>query len=153
MSQSTTSPRTGTAGTSGGTLRSLRQGALLGAFGLLVGVLGLFTGAFVMSPGVPPTQRLIGLAFLGAFAVVALLTKLFLMLGRRSRRRGSSRFTSPAVAGPSVSLRAGKTRRTPKAVVALAAAGAAPIEIARKTGLPVDAVAMLLQLGRAPVAA
>lgn len=151
MSQPTMSPRTG--GTAGGTLRTLRQGALVGAFGLLVGVLGLFTGAFVMSPGVPPAQRLLGLSLLGAFAGVALLTKLFLMLGRRSRRRRSGRFGPQAVAAPAMTLRTGKTRRAPKAVVALAAAGAAPIEIARKTGLPVDAVAMLLQLGHTPVAA
>lgn len=39
-----------------------------------------------------------------------------------------------------------RASRTPKAVQSLAMAGAAPAEIARRTGLAVDAVAMLLAL-------
>lgn len=41
----------------------------------------------------------------------------------------------------------GKGNRTPKAVAALAEAGTTPADIARRTGLPLDAVAMLLSLG------
>lgn len=44
-------------------------------------------------------------------------------------------------------LVSGKGSRTPKAVAALAEAGTAPADIARRTGLPHDAVAMLLSLG------
>lgn len=41
----------------------------------------------------------------------------------------------------------GKGGRTPKAVAALAEAGNSPADIARRTGLPLDAVAMLLSMG------
>jgi len=44
-------------------------------------------------------------------------------------------------------------RPTPKSIYALAARGKPATEIARTTGLPVDAVAMLIQLGAARVAA
>ncbi|MEO7359748.1 MAG: hypothetical protein ABI120_05425 [Gemmatimonadaceae bacterium] len=44
-------------------------------------------------------------------------------------------------------LISGKGSRTPKAVAALAQAGTAPADIARRTGLAHDAVAMLLSLG------
>ena len=44
-------------------------------------------------------------------------------------------------------LTSGKGSRTPKAVVALAEAGRTPADIARRTGLPLDAVSMLLCLG------
>jgi hypothetical protein len=44
-------------------------------------------------------------------------------------------------------------RPTPKSVYALAASGQPATAIARKTGLPVDAVAMLIQLGAASAAA
>ena len=40
----------------------------------------------------------------------------------------------------------GKADRTPRAVQALAESGAAPTEIAWRTGLPVDAVSMLLSI-------
>ena len=40
-------------------------------------------------------------------------------------------------------------RPTPKSVQALAAAGTPATEIARRMGIPVDAVRMLLQLGAA----
>lgn len=41
------------------------------------------------------------------------------------------------------------SRPTPKSVQALAAAGTPATEIARRMGIPVDAVRMLLQLGAA----
>ena len=43
-------------------------------------------------------------------------------------------------------------RPTPRSVYALAARGQPVTEIARKTGLPLDAVAMLLQIGSAGAA-
>jgi hypothetical protein len=68
----------------------------------------------------------------------------------RQRRRGAATARPgvvPLVAVAGRAGRAGRTPdRTPKAVRALAAAGAAPAEIAWRTGLPHDAVAMLLSL-------
>lgn len=65
----------------------------------------------------------------------------------RQRRRGAATPRSGVVPLVAVAGRAGRTPdRTPKAVRALAAAGAAPAEIAWRTGLPHDAVAMLLSL-------
>jgi hypothetical protein len=53
--------------------------------------------------------------------------------------------TAPSAA-PALSLRSGRGNRTPRTVQALAAAGTAPTEIAWKTGLPLDAVSMLLEI-------
>lgn len=67
-------------------------------------------------------------------------------------RRRSARALAPAAAGrPSglVPPRVGsdQSKRTPRAVMALAASGAAPADIARRTGLSIDAVAMCLAIG------
>jgi 2-keto-3-deoxy-6-phosphogluconate aldolase len=71
------------------------------------------------------------------------------MKGVLASRRGRSTRTA-AAAAPVITLRSGgRASRTPKAVQALAASGAAPMEIAHRTGLPFDAVAMLLELAPA----
>ncbi|MEP6836184.1 MAG: hypothetical protein ABJB74_22535 [Gemmatimonas sp.] len=46
-----------------------------------------------------------------------------------------------------VKLVAGKGSRTPKAVAALAESGSSPADIARRTGLSLDAVAMVISMG------
>lgn len=60
-------------------------------------------------------------------------------LARRSAAALPSRLTPGR-------LSSGRSSRTPKAVAALAEAGTAPADIARRTGLPLDAVAMLLSM-------
>lgn len=73
----------------------------------------------------------------------------------RRRRAGSTASTNAmnaelprrSVAALPVKLVPGKGSRTPKAVAALAEAGTTPADIARRTGLPHDAVSMLLSLG------
>lgn len=133
------------------------------ALGVGVTIVGLVIGAFVMSPGVTREQRMVALAALGGAAVLILLIALTrrawrALAKRQSRRaslRGAQRAGTARPAGsapPTIVLRGGKTKRTPRAVQALAAAGAGPLEIARKTGLPLDAVSMLLELHGAPLA-
>jgi hypothetical protein len=64
------------------------------------------------------------------------------------RRQRRAQRSSP----PTVTLRRGTAgkmvSRTPRAVETLAAAGAAPTAIAWQTGLPVDAVSMVLTIAR-----
>lgn len=132
--------------------RALREGLQMAALGIGVTVVGLVTGAFIMSPSVSREQRMLAVAGLVGTAALALLVY---GLGPRlmafhARRAGRAR---AAGATPSTIRMSGKASRTPRAVQALAAAGAAPIDIARKTGLPVDAVSMLLELAGPRVAA
>lgn len=135
----------------------------MAALGVGVTIVGLVMGAFVMSPGVTREQRMVAIAALGGAAVLILLVELSrrawrALAKRRSRRaslRGAQRAGATRPSGsapPTIALRGGKTKRSPRAVQALAAAGAAPLEIARKTGLPLDAVSMLLELHGAPFA-
>lgn len=133
------------------TMKTVFQMAALGV-GVTIG--GLVVGAFLMSPGVSREQRLIAFVALGGAAGLVLLydvgTRALATLRKgRSRRAtlgGASRAgtaTSPTIKLPS------RSSKTPRAVQALAAAGAAPAEIAWKTGLPLDAVSMLLEIGGA----
>ncbi len=80
------------------------------------------------------------------------LTAIVLVGGLVSLRRRTS---APATKDPIVQLVAavsakaisGKSSRTPRAVVALAESGASPADIARRTRMPLDAVAMCLSMG------
>jgi hypothetical protein len=119
----------------------LRDAIRLIAVGVGVTVGGLFIGAAVVSPALSPEQRLLGIGILGGIAALMLAVRH--TLRRRPARPTRQARQAPA---PTIILRGGKATRTPRAVAALAAAGAAPIEIAWKTGLPVDAVSMLLEI-------
>lgn len=127
-------------------MKALVQTLKIAALMIGVTAVGLVAGAWLMSPAISPRQRLlaagglIGTLLVGAFAS----WMRGMMIDRRNRRSRNA-----AVAAPVITLRNGKTARTPKAVQALAASGAAPMEIAHRTGLPLDAVAMLLELAPA----
>ena len=121
------------------------------AVGLGVTVIGLIIGAVVVSPAVSHQQRLLGIgALLGIAGVIVAARAAMRVL--RNRPTKTTRVARHAPA-PTISLRGGKSSRTPRAVAALAAAGANPTEIAWKTGLPVDAVSMLLEISGARTAA
>ena len=128
----------------------------LAALGVGVTIIGLLAGAFLMSPDVSREQRMMAFVALGG---AALLVLLFDAVRRGMRALGQRRGRRPALAGarkanggratpaaPTIALRGGRSSKTPKAVQALAAAGTAPTEIAWKTGLPLDAVSMLLEI-------
>jgi hypothetical protein len=116
---------------------------------------GLVAGAFIMSPAVSKEQRIMGAMGLAAFAllVAAGYGVMRVMAWAREAFRQRRQRNTRAAAMPAMNTRGSRTSKTPRAVQALAAAGAAPTEIAWKTGLPVDAVAMLLQISGPVVAA
>ncbi|MCZ8203857.1 hypothetical protein [Gemmatimonas sp.] len=126
------------------------------ALGVGVSIVGLAIGALLMSPAVSPDQRLVAFAALGAATAAALLIEPLRRVGSALRKRRGRRSAlahtrhaapRPATAAPpTISLRGGRGGKTPRTVRALAAAGAAPTEIAWKTGLPLDAVSMLLEI-------
>lgn len=126
---------------------------LVQAFKLLVllvvvtGV-GLVAGAFIMSPAVTKEQRIMGAMGLAAFALLVALGYgvMRVMTWTRDAWRQRRQRNSRAAAMPTLTQRSARTSKTPRAVQALAAEGVQPAEIARKTGLPVDAVAMLLEI-------
>jgi hypothetical protein len=108
-------------------------------------------------------ERVLAFVALGGVAGLVLLLDVMRRAARafgkrRSRRaslsgsRAAGANRPASAAPPTITLRGGKAGRTPRAVQALAAAGAAPAEIAWKTGLPHDAVCMLLQIHSAPLA-
>jgi hypothetical protein len=86
----------------------------------------------------------------------ALLAAMLVALRLRSRRSGIKSAVAPGFLIPSsrpasivvaASNRlSGRSERTPRAVMALAESGAAPQEIARRTGMPLDAVALCLSM-------
>ena len=132
-------------------LTMLRDALRLIAVGVGVTVAGLFIGAAVVSPAVSPEQRLLGIGILGGLAALMLAAR-HVIHRRRAQPTRTPRQARQAPA-PTIILRGAKAARTPRAVAALAAAGAAPIEIAWKTGLPVDAVSMLLEISGSRMAA
>lgn len=81
---------------------------------------------------------------------VAAAVTLSLMIGWRLRTGpgmpASAELAQRATASLPVKLVAGRNSKTPRAVLALAEAGTAPGEIARRTGLSLDAVVMCLSL-------
>ena len=116
------------------------------AMGTGVTRLGLLGGAMLVSPAMPRDALALQLAKIplelalvagGVLAAVAVLTMGARKMATRETRR-------PTV--PSITLRGDRVSKTPRHVRALAAAGAGPEEIAWKTGLPVDAVSMLLTM-------
>ena len=112
--------------------------------GLGVTVIGVIIGAVVVSPAVSLEQRLLGIGSLFGIAAAGLIVRPVIhRLHNRPTKTTRKARQAPA---PTIALRGGKSSRTPRAVAALAAAGAAPTEIAWKTGLPVDAVSMLLEI-------
>ena len=133
-------------------LAVLRDAIQLIGLGLGVTVVGLITGAVVVSPTVSPEQRLLGIGTLGGIAAAVLATR-YVIRHLRARPTRTTRQARQQAPAPTITLRGGKASRTPRAVAALAAAGAAPTEIAWKTGLPVDAVSMLLEISGARMAA
>lgn len=143
--------------------KSWKEALQMAALGVGVTLIGLVVGAFVMSPVVSREQRMLAFAALGGTALLVLLFDAIRRgMGALSKRRGrraslsGSRVSAanrpPGAAPPTITLRPGKAGRTPRAVQALAAAGASATEIAWKTGLPLDAVCMLLQIHGAPLA-
>lgn len=127
------------------------------ALGVGVTIIGLVAGAFLMSPDVSREQRITAFAALGGAAMLVLLfdamrrgmSAFRRRRGRRAALAGARHMNIPrpsTASAPPSSLRGGRSTKTPKAVRALAAAGAAPTEIAWKTGLPLDAVSMLLEI-------
>ncbi|WP_309671638.1 hypothetical protein [Gemmatimonas sp.] len=123
---------------------ALRESMQMVGIGLGVTVIGLIVGAVVVSPAVSHEQRLLGIGSLFGIAAVVLAARLVIR-GLRARPTKTTRQARHTPA-PTITLRSGKSSRTPRAVAALAAAGADPTEIAWKTGLPVDAVSMLLEI-------
>ena len=133
---------------------SFRETMQMVGVGLGVTVIGLIIGAVVVSPAVSLEQRLLGIGSLFGIAAVVLAAR-FVIRGLRNRPTKTTRQARQArqAPAPPITLRGGKSSRTPRAVAALAAAGAAPTEIAWKTGLPVDAVSMLLEISGSRMAA
>ena len=136
----------------------MRETLKLVALSLMVTLVGLVVGAAAVSPAIPLLHKLYAGAALAA-ALVLWLLSLGLravsraITARRARSTRSALATRPVTGNMPAVKMTGRAARTPRAVQALAAAGAQPTEIAWKTGLPVDAVAMLLELGGPAVAA
>lgn len=134
--------------------RSIGQALKLLLLLVVVTGVGLVAGAFIMSPAVSKEQRLLAVAGLGAFAALIGLGygMMWLTTWMREAFRRRRQRTTRAAAMPAHGARGSRPSKTPRAVQALAAAGAQPAEIAWKTGLPVDAVAMLLEISGPVVA-
>lgn len=131
--------------------KALKEGLQVAALGIGVTILGLVVGAFLMSPNVSREQRFTAFAALGGAAGLVLLIDLgrrgmTTLMNRRGKRSTLSAAHRTAASAPTIRL-GGRSSRTPRTVQALAAAGAAPTEIAWKTGLPLDAVSMLIEIG------
>lgn len=130
------------------TWKRLVQAFKLLALLVVVTGVGLVAGAFIMSPAVTKEQRIMGAMGLAAFALLVALGYgvMRVMAWTRDawcqRRQRNSR----AAAMPTLTQRNARVSKTPRAVQALAAEGVQLADIARKTGLPVDAVAMLLEI-------
>lgn len=116
--------------------------------------IGLVGGALIMSPVVSPEDRVMAALGLGVMALAVLIgyliKKAFSAIRMATKRRQRAQL---AVSNAPSSQRSRLSSKTPRAVQALAASGAAPTEIAWKTGLPVDAVSMLLEITGPAVAA
>jgi hypothetical protein len=133
-----------------------KEALQMAALGVGVTIIGLVAGAFLMSPDVSREQRMMAFVALGGTALLVLLfdamrrgvSALGKRRGRRTARGGARQANSarPTTVSPVIALRGSRSSKSPKAVQALAAAGTAPAEIAWKTGLPLDAVSMLLEI-------
>lgn len=71
----------------------------------------------------------------------------------KAAQKSAPAFTMPVLSLPSLSLPSlslgGKADRSPRTVHAMAAAGTAPAEISWRTGMPLDAVSLLLAISSA----
>ncbi len=111
--------------------------------GVTVG--GVMLGALLVSTPatklVPP--RVVELSIAGLLLLAAAIVG---AQAFRDQTKSAQRRVAPA---PAMSLAnaSGRVDQTPRAVQALAQAGTAPVEIALRTRLPVDAVSMLLAMG------
>ena len=128
------------------TLRLLALGSLALGLGILLGTLAVALDVpqpFLVAVGGAATLLLALITMLQPQLVATDAAQ-----ANTERRPRRAQRSSP----PTVTLRrgtAGKTAsRTPRAVETLAAAGAAPTDIAWQTGLPVDAVSMVLTIAR-----
>lgn len=115
---------------------------------IVVTVGGLMAGALFVSPVVSSMPWV--LPSVGGVAATAVIGALVVYLKpvRSEQAAGRAARSESTIAMPSLSF-GGKSDRTPRAVQALADAGKAPTEIAWRTGLPVDAVALLLAISTA----
>ena len=128
-------------------MKAMRKAVRMLGFALLVlGVTvgGVLAGALFTSP-VANSMPWLRMAVSIAAALVAIVA---LVVWLKPMPRSAPAFSMPTISMPTISL-GGKPDRTPRAVQALAAAGTAPSEISWRTGLPLDAVALLLAMSTA----
>ncbi len=126
------------------------MGVALLVLGVTVG--GVMAGALFVSPAANsmPWLRPAVAVVTALVAIIALVVWLK-PAGKpaaKATARSAPAFSMPSISMPSLSL-GGKADRTPRVVQALAAAGTAPTEISWRTGLPLDAVALLLAMSTA----
>lgn len=93
------------------------------------------------------SPRAVGMVAAGALTVLLSIAAGFTWLRSRRAATGSARPAPLSSALQVSNRRSAGARPTPKQVHALAAQGSTLAEIARGTGLPVDAVALLLAVG------
>lgn len=108
----------------------------------------------VMSAAIelPAPAKQYGLPAVAMISIVAALSVLMMRRRTPARSLAPSGFSEIPASGkarltPHGSSRpVGKNQRTPRAVEALAASGASTSDIARRTGLPIDAIQLLLAI-------
>jgi len=138
----------------------MKRIAAVTAMVIAVTIGGVMAGAFLVSPlaatkpWVLPTVAGIAIVTVMAMLTVWLepaTTGATVRIGRNGSApdRGSASPTSLPAFSRANFARSGRIDRTPKAVQALAEAGTALTEIARRTGLAVDAVSLLLAMSTA----
>ena len=125
------------------TTTALVIGVTVGSVAIGAGLVSPVTAKFMgqmmrVLSSITPEQYAIG----GGVVTFALM--LTVLTPRLLRRRAPS---TGAIAAPTLSF--SRNDRTPRAVQALAQQGAQPTEIAWRTGLPVDAVSLLLAMSTA----
>jgi len=141
------------------TLRSVLRTMGLVVLMIAVTVGGTLAGALFVSPAATSIPWLRPTVAVVAALVAAAAIWRWLKPARKTARgeiASAPAFSIPSLVSTismpsisSLSLGGSKSDRTPRAVHALAAAGTAPAEISWRTGLPVDAVALLLAMSSA----
>ncbi len=156
-------------------MSTLKHGAMVAALAIGVTIAGTAAGALIVAPAVSqvsqsgwhvsmpsivlphvalprlvvPPMLLPASVFGFRFALPALVTliavvAMVLLLWVRKRATMQLRRDMPPLRVE------GRPDRTPRAVQALAASGTSPSEISWRTGLPVDAIALLLAISTVP---
>ena len=97
-----------------------------------------------------PVRRLALPGLFGAIALTGFVSLLVELVRRRFGKKSATNTTASASWRQTGRTSGKAASRTPKAVQALADSGTDPVEIAWRTGLSLDAVAMLLSLGASP---